>query len=244
MGKDQIDRARLRAEFHKMKRGEILAILEKAVALLPDDHLPEIVRDRLNPDRLRADGRRARAPGFLEEVKAFYEASRRGEFYEEFMVNWRNCMEMSSGTENWISECERLLDRMVVVSENGDPSEVCQAMNLILDLLDRIDECEPIIFFADEHGSWQVGISWRRVLPAWFRSFAATAKPAEYAKRVVEIIDRHEHHDRDRHLEEALSLGTPAQRKALKALLHPRSPRWTRDPRTKCAPGGSSRSSA
>jgi len=41
----------------------------------------------------------------------------------------------------------------------------------------EIDRCErDVVFFADEAGSWQVGVLWDRVLPAWFRSMSPTTE--------------------------------------------------------------------
>jgi hypothetical protein len=61
-------------------------------------------------------------------------------------------------------------------------------------LLDRLDDgTAEEILFADEFGSWMVGIEWKRVLPAWFRVLAVTAEPREYARRVEAIINRYCH---------------------------------------------------
>jgi hypothetical protein len=100
----------------------------------------------------------------------------------------------------------------------SDPAEVCQAFDVLLALLDRIDEGLDIIFFADEGGSWQVGADWAKVLPAWFTSLSATAEPEEYARRVVEVVDKHEKYRRDKHLAKARRIATPAQRKALREI--------------------------
>ena len=45
-----------------------------------------------------------------------------------------------------------------------------------------------MIFFADEGGSWMVGVDWRQVLPAWFRVLSATASPAEIARRFEAFV--------------------------------------------------------
>ncbi len=115
----------------------------------------------------------------IDKVKAFEEASRRGEYYESFNVNSKNFMDKSEGTEEWIAECERLLEDLLGISCDGDPAEAREAFELLFGLLRRIDEGEDdIIFFADEAGSWQVGVDWpkaegpARVLPVSRRNRA------------------------------------------------------------------------
>jgi hypothetical protein len=86
----------------------------------------------------------------------------------------------------------------------------------IFNLLRRIDEGrDDILFFADEGGSWQVGIDWEKVFPAWFRCLSRTASPDEYGRLVVAAIDDLDlAHPRD-HLEAARRPATAAQKKAL-----------------------------
>lgn len=38
------------------------------------------------------------------------------------------------------------------------------------DVFYMLDDAIDVIFFADEGGSWQVGVDWERVLPPWFRA--------------------------------------------------------------------------
>ena len=79
-----------------------------------------------------------------------------------------------------------------------------------------IDECnDDVIFFADEGGSWQVGVDWKRVLPPWFRALSATAAPEEYVARITALIKYHCNYDRDRLLAVAGEIATPEQRKAM-----------------------------
>lgn len=45
---------------------------------------------------------------------------------------------------------------------------------------------------------------------------AAVAKPKEYAQNIISLIKRYAKHDFDRHIQEALEVANPAQKKALK----------------------------
>ncbi len=89
--------------------------------------------------------------------------------------------------------------------------------------LRRLDEGEDTLFFADEGGSWNVGIEWRETLPGYFACVAATATPDEFATAVRGVIEEHASHDRTRHLGEARRVASPEQRAALDR--RPRRPR-------------------
>jgi hypothetical protein len=79
-----------------------------------------------------------------------------------------------------------------------------------------IDECtDEILFFADEGGSWEVGVDWEIALPAWFRVLSATAGPSEYAQRISMVLKRHYKRGRIKMLAVARKIATPAQRQAL-----------------------------
>ncbi|MDD5705372.1 MAG: hypothetical protein PHR35_05565 [Kiritimatiellae bacterium] len=74
---------------------------------------------------------------------------------------------------------------------------------------------DDVVFFADEGGSWQVGVDWQKVLPAWFACLSATVEPDEYAHRVVDVVDRFVKYDRDKFLTMAARGASAAQRTAL-----------------------------
>jgi endo-1,4-beta-D-glucanase Y len=69
-------------------------------------------------------------------------------------------------------------------------------------------------FFADEAGSWQVGVDWSKVLPSWFRVLSATAGAEEYAERITVLLEHHCNSERQKMLSVARRKGTPQQRKA------------------------------
>ena len=48
---------------------------------------------------------------------------------------------------------------------------------------------DDVIFFADDGGSWEFGIDWRQVLPAYFKVLSGAATPEEYASRVRLLIE-------------------------------------------------------
>ena len=216
MPRPQIDRDKLRAALRKLGDEYVFYILDEAIDLLPVAKLAKLAGRYIDPSRLRPDGKAK--GGLLADVKAFEQASLRGEYYEGFNVNSKNFMDMSKGTRGWIAECHRLLDRCVGRAKADDPVDVRASFEIIFGLLHHIHEChDDVIFFADEAGSWQVGVDWARVLPTWFACLSATAEPDEYARRVADVVGELTSHDRGKYLAAARRIATPAQRKALRA---------------------------
>jgi hypothetical protein len=211
-----IDRDKLRAAVRKLGHEDVFYMLDDAIDLLPQAKLHQIARKYLDVRRLRPDSEVKAKVSLLAAVKAFDKASRAGEYYEPFMVNSRNCTEQSTGTTAWIADHRRLLDRCVAEEKKGNPAEVREAFHILFGLLNCIDECNcDVIFFADEAGSWQVGVDWERVLPPWFRVLSATAAPGEYARSIITLLERHYSYGRDKMLAVARQAATPEQRKEL-----------------------------
>ena len=155
----------------------------------------------------------------LTVVKRFEKASLAGEYCESFNVNSKNCMDKSPGTCAWIAEHDRLLNRCMRSAKRSESAEVRQAMDILFGLLDHVDEClDDVIFFADEGGSWQVGVDWEKVLPAWFKVLSATAEPQEYATRVTTVLSTHYSYGRDKMLAIARRTANPDQRTALEGI--------------------------
>jgi hypothetical protein len=210
----EIDREKLRVAIRKLDEEYVYYLLNDAIDLLPQSKLAKLIRPYLNPDKVRKEG--VKKQRVLDEVKAFREASLRGDYYEEFFVDSKNYMNKSRGTQAWFSECNRLLNRCVAQTKNANPSETREAFEIIFELLRLIDEGYEIVFFANEGGSWQLGADWIVVLAAWFKCLSKTAEPEEYARLVVDVVDRFEKSDRDKHLATALRVANPTQRKALR----------------------------
>lgn len=213
-----IDLGKLRSAIRLLGDEYVYYMLDAAIELLSQSDLARVVRPYLDLEKLRPD--REPEPDLLGVVRTFDSASRGGEYWEDFNVNSKNYRETSMGTRMWIAECNRLLEHCVEQSETGEVVEVREAFERIFGLLHRIDECmEDIIFFADEGGSWQVGVEWKKVFPAWFKCLAVAAEPDEYAAAVVKHIEAFENWNREKHLATAREIANPAQRQAVEALL-------------------------
>jgi len=212
----EIDRDKVRTAIRRLGTEYVFYMLDDAIELLPLTKLHKIAKKYLDLRRLRPDAGTRTKRSLLSGVRRFEKSSLAGEYYESFDLNSKNYREKSGGTCAWIAECHRFLDCCVTDARKGNPTEVRQAMDILFGLLDHINECrDDVIFFADEAGSWQVGVDWERVLPAWFKVLSATAEPEEFAKGVTELLSRHYHYGRDKMLPIARRTATPEQRKAL-----------------------------
>ena len=186
-----VDKEKLRAAVRRLGPEYIFYMLDDAIELLPKVKLAKIAAKYLDLDRLRPDSDKKKSPSLLADVKAFDEASRRSAYYESFLVDSRNCMEKSMGTLAWISDYHRLLDRCVAAAKDKSATELREAFEILFGLLDYIDEAnDDVIFFADDGGSWELGIDWRQVLPPYFKVLSVAATPEEYASRVSLLIER------------------------------------------------------
>lgn len=209
-----IDRDKLRAAIRRLTNKNIFYLLDEALDMLPDKKLAKLAGRYLDPQTLQPESKEKTS--LLADIKAFEKASLRGDYYESFRVNSKNYTEMSKGTRAWIAECQRLLSRCVMTAKKTNPSATREALEIIFGLLRHIDEClDDVVFFADEAGSWQVGVDWKTVLPVWFTCLSATTDAVEYAHRVIEVVDEFVKYDRDKFLAVAGRKASSVQRKTL-----------------------------
>jgi hypothetical protein len=212
-----VDIEKLRVALRRASRGHLIRIAERAIEIVPRPKLGALVGDVVRREDLAA-GRRGAAP-LLAEVRKFHEASLRGDYYDSFDVHSKNFMEKSEGTEAFIAELDRLIGLCIRAAEKGPRAPVRQAFELLFTLLRRLDEDpDSVVFFADEAGSWQVGVDWRTALPAYFRSLAEGTVGEEFARQVDRVITDFADHERPRHLAAARRMANAEQKTALRRL--------------------------
>ena len=217
MSRGTVDIDKLRVALRRMSRGNLLILAERAIEIAPRAKLHQLVGDMVRLDET-AEGKRGVAP-LLDEVRRFHAASLRGEYYDSFDVNSKNFMEKSEGTEAFIAEIERLVGKCVRASEKGPMSPVREAFELLFALLRRLDQDpDSVVFFADEAGSWQVGVDWRKALPAYFRCLADSASGEDFAREVDRAITDFADYERPRHLTAARRVANADQKAALRRL--------------------------
>ena len=202
----------------ELETEDLLNLLDRAIELIPQERLLELIEGFFDPDLLRVD--KVSEQPLLEDVLKFHSDSLAGLYYDDFEVNSKNFMERSRGTINWMAEHERLMNRCLTESSSGNLEQIRQAFELLFNLLDEIDECrDDIIFFADEAGAWQVGVEWDEVLPCYFKVLAAVAQPSEYAQGVIKLVKSHTNYNSENHFKLALEVAKPPQKKVLFARL-------------------------
>ncbi len=217
MKRGAIDIEKLHVALRRMSRGNLLIVAERAIRIAPRAKLRQLVGDMVRLDEL-AEGQRGAAP-LLDEVRKFHDASLSGEYYDSFDVNSKNFMEKSKGTEAFIAEFDRLVGKSVRAAAKGPHAPVREAFELLFALLRRIDEHpDSLVFFADEGGSWQVGVDWRHALPAYFRCLASDTPGEDFAREVDRTIADFADYERPRHLAAARRVANAEQRSALQSL--------------------------
>ncbi|HXO31664.1 MAG TPA: hypothetical protein VN901_04930 [Candidatus Acidoferrales bacterium] len=83
---------------------------------------------------------------------------------------------------------------------------------MLFALLRRLDsDPDSVVFFADERGSWQVGVDWRPALAAYFRCLADGAPAEHIAREVDRAITDFADHDRPKHLATARRVASAEQ---------------------------------
>ena len=218
MSQRAIDPEKLRATIGLLSSGQLVALLADALDQLPASRLTTVVGRHIDIATLAPDSV-ARKASPARAIADFVARARAGRYYEGFKVNSKNYRELSNGTRVFFVECRRCFEDAVALAKKGDPVEARRALTSLLELMRQLDlGDDDIVFFADEGGSWQIGIDWDKVLPAWFKCLAKTAKPAEFAKLTVAAIDDFDTFDREQHLAKARRVATPEQRLALDAI--------------------------
>lgn len=213
-----IDMSSLRNDIRQLDTEDLLNLLDRAIEFIPLEQLPEFIKGYFDLDSYIID--EVHDQSLLETVQDFHNRSLAGYYYEYFAVNSKNYMDQSRGTMNFIAEYGRLSSRCISESTKSDSAQIRQAFDLLLNLLEEIDECrDDIIFFADEGGSWQIGMDWNQVLPCYFKALAAVTNAKEYAQRVVNVLNTHADYNSEEYFELALKIAKSPQKKALKAAL-------------------------
>ncbi len=210
---EQIDRDKVLERAELLDRDDLLILLSRAFDRLDDPEVFDVVWDYVHAEDVVL--RDAEGTDFLSQIEAFHAKAVRGGFYQSFDVNSRNYMQKSAGTENFIAAHHRHTERCVRAAQGGHHDDARKGFELLVDLVRRIDDNpDDIVFFADEAGSWQLGVRWEQLIDAW----AATIShldPDAWAEYVDEHVLWVEYYERDRARERFAAIATADQRIAL-----------------------------
>jgi len=211
------DLSALRRQLQALPRDELLVITQRAIELLPDAALPTLLGDVVQIEHgLQAT---AQTLSLLDEARGFSATSMSGKFYDGFDVNSRNCTQQPRGTHAFVAQFNRLPGRCVREANTVAGGMVCESFEVLFGLLRHIDEgLDDVVFFADEGGSWCIGVDWREALRAYFRCLARTASAEDFAQSVDRVIRDFVEYDRGRFLEAARRVASAAQQVCLNTL--------------------------
>ncbi len=112
-----------------MSRRNLLSVAYRAIEVVPRARLGALVAGMVQLDLL-TEGRRD-APSLLEQVRTFHDACLRGDSYDGFDVNSKNYMDTSEGTDAFMAEFERLIEKCIRASAKGPLSPVREAFELL-----------------------------------------------------------------------------------------------------------------
>lgn len=119
VSRSPIDLSKLRRRLRAQRKDAIFAMLDDALGLLSPVDLEQLIAPYVVLDELRVEetAPRVNTPSCVRiAVERFVEASRRGDYFETFNVNSKNCTELSNGTVAWIAEIGRMLEQCVASS--------------------------------------------------------------------------------------------------------------------------------
>jgi hypothetical protein len=209
-----------------LTKARLVGFVEDLCRAVPTAQLPKVLTNYVVLRAARAKARPDPLDRLLRDVRAFHEASLAGDYYESFDVNSKNFMMKSDATVGWAEDCDALLKRCQAASEGKRYAPAREGFDLLLDLLERIDRGEDIVFFADEGGSWEVA-DLDPIWPAYFASLAATVESEEYVPRIRALVRRHAPGRPERLLRPARKAANRDQRRQLRAAASSlRSDRW------------------
>jgi hypothetical protein len=183
----------LRSAVAALSGERVLHLLLDALAELPEATRRGLVEAHVGPVSRSGPGG---GDDVLVDVTAFQIATLAGEYYKAVAPSDAEATTMPARTKAWAAQCRGLFDRLVASARVADPVRVGAAFEVMFDLLRRIDAGQQVLFFWGDGGSWQVGVEWERVFPAWFHCLSRTTTPEECARRIAEAVDRLNESDR------------------------------------------------
>lgn len=132
----RVDIGKLRVALRRMSRRNLLSVAYRAIELVPRARLGALVAGMVQLNLLTESARGATS--LLEQVRTFHDACLRGDYYDSFDVNSKNHMDASEGTDAFMAEFERLIEKCIRTSAKGPLSPVRDAFELLFALLRAI----------------------------------------------------------------------------------------------------------
>lgn len=214
-----IDFTAVRAELRALDRGALLIIAERAIELMPAAQLSTLLSDYVRVETSPTEANHVPV-SLPDEVRVFYDTAMAGKYYETVEINNRSGQEQSEGTDAFIAEFHRLLQKCIQAAHQEVPAGLRESFEFLFGLLRHVDEGnDDVLFFADDGSSLDVGVNWCAALPAYFNCLAKTSSPEEFARTVDKAVADFVDYDRPWYTDAARKVGSDVQRIALDALM-------------------------
>ena len=214
-----IDFTAVRAELRALDRGALLIIAERAIELMPAAQLSTLLSDYVRVETSPTEANHVPV-SLPDEVRVFYDTAMAGKYYETVEINNRSGQEQSEGTDAFIAEFHRLLQKCIQAAHQEVPAGLRESFEFLFGLLRHVDEGnDDVLFFADDGSSLDVGVNWCAALPAYFNCLAKTSSPEEFARTVDKAVMDFVDYDRPWYTDAARKVGSDVQRIALDALM-------------------------
>lgn len=214
-----IDFTAVRAELRALDRGTLLIIAELAIELMPAAQLSTLLSDYVRVETSPTEANHVPV-SLPDEVRVFYDTAMAGKYYETVEINNRSGQEQSEGTDAFIAEFHRLLQKCIQAAHQEVPAGLRESFEFLFGLLRHVDEGnDDVLFFADDGSSLDVGVNWCAALPAYFNCLAKTSSPEEFARTVDKAVADFVDYDRPWYTDAARKVGSDVQRIALDALM-------------------------
>lgn len=175
----------------RLERERLLILAARTVDRLAVDDLEVLLADHERGTPTPEGPHRE--DSLVGAVEHFCTEARSGAYFQELWTKgkYRSFLP-SPKTEEFGAKLTLLLDLCVAEAEDADPKEVCGAYEMLLGLLQEIDrfDRDDIVFWADEPGTWQLGIDWARVIPPYLRCLAKVLPPKEFGEKASALMGR------------------------------------------------------
>lgn len=184
-----MNKERLFRLIRKQDRATILALLQTTYDFLDLDDRQSVFGEfvqRTPP--VPVDGEL-----LLVDIKHFVVVSRDGYYYEPFMINSKNFMEVPVETEEWFEKIGDLFQGSCQLTAQGAYQHAVACFGLLYELIEEMENGEEIVF-GDEIGSWMIPGDEKQYLTAYITAVANTATADAFADVVIPLARRDSRH--------------------------------------------------
>ena len=173
--------------FDKLKKSELIEYLKSSFDEMDDTQkrhiFSDLYKEKINKGKT--------SEKLFLEVKAFYDKSIRGFYYESFYINSKNFMDIPDKTDEWFSELGNYLDESTKLVRRKEFETANKCFEYLYDLIEKMENGEEIIF-ADEYGTWMITAD-LDYDEAYIKSSAQTDSDEEFIRKVIPLLIRDSH---------------------------------------------------